>query len=269
MVLLASLIHVARATIIMMGLAPIMAVIINPSAGLALIALGLIELLGARWLWSLKIEAWGVTAGVCFFHLLFPIVTFIRVAENWWQNELLFLQATEWAIMILCFSQLLLLAMMRLKGFYSFESLAKIDSVPLRETSAFRRNTFSIVVLAQLFKAALVLLTGVVMLNILIPGSVIPWLPFLPVVPMVLLLGMLDLVAALGLIQGRDWAFHLTLLMCAVGFVETILTLVTPVLLISPWIVMLFTTCIAKDGFYYRLQRRRLKTTDQRLNETN
>ena len=74
-----------------------------------------------------------------------------------------------------------------------------------------------------------------------------------------------DLIAAAGLFAGRDWAFQLTLLMCPVGFVETVLTLSVPVLLISPWIVMLLTTCIAKDGFYYKLQKRRQKSSIQNL----
>ncbi|MFX1368061.1 MAG: hypothetical protein ACFFAY_05635, partial [Promethearchaeota archaeon] len=53
-ILLTSLIQVGRG-IIFLGLA-----LSSPMAGISLFVLALIEFLGARWLWSLRIEAWGV-----------------------------------------------------------------------------------------------------------------------------------------------------------------------------------------------------------------
>ncbi len=244
--LLTSLIQVGRG-IIFLGLA-----LSSPMAGFSLFVLALIEFLGARWLWSLRIEAWGVVTGICFFHFLYPIASII-------------LESAGWSILLLCIAQLILLAMARMNGLYSFETIASIDPEPLRIPTAFQRNVFSLVVIAQLFKAGLVLLTGAFMLTFLDPTSNIPWLPFVPVMPLVFFLGIVDSVAALGIFTGRDWAFQLTLLMCPIGFVETILTLSAPVLLISPWIVMLLTTCIAKDGFYFKLQKRRKKSHPQEL----
>jgi len=67
------------------------------------------------------------------------------------------------------------------------------------------------------------------------------------------ILGVLDLIAGFGMYLGKDWAYQLTVIMVPISFLETMLTLLSPVVLIAIWILLLLNTCFAKDGFYYKL----------------
>jgi len=84
----------------------------------------------------------------------------------------------------------------------------------------------------------------------------IPWLGSFPVIPAIIIMGILDLLAGVAMYMGRDWAFQLTVIMVPLSFIETMLTLLSPIFLIAIWILFLLNTCLAKDGFYYKLNQR-------------
>ena len=62
--------------------------------------------------------------------------------------------------------------------------------------------------------------------------------------------------------RGKDWAFQLTVIMVPLSFIETMLTLLSMVFLIAVWILFLLNTCLAKDGFYFKLNQWFRKETD-------
>jgi hypothetical protein len=69
-------------------------------------------------------------------------------------------------------------------------------------------------------------------------------------------MGVLDLVAGIQMYRGIDWGIHLTLIMAPLSVIETLLTLLQPILLVGIWIAMLVLPCWARDGFYAKVFRR-------------
>jgi hypothetical protein len=86
-------------------------------------------------------------------------------------------------------------------------------------------------------------------------SGVIPWLFNFPRIPLLLGLAGIDSVVILGLHCGKEWAFHTTIAMAVVGFVETLFAWMPWIILISVWIIMLSLPCWGKDGFHLRYSR--------------
>ncbi|MGY5854228.1 MAG: hypothetical protein RTU92_11725 [Candidatus Thorarchaeota archaeon] len=241
-VLLNSLLHVVRGIIF---IALSFAVTTTSSV---LLGIGIVELIVAWWFWSLKIEAWGVSAGMSLFHILFPETLGVSLIAGVF-------------ILGVCGIQLLTLGIIRKDGGYSFVRLASVDTQEIRIPGSLQRRVFGLTVLAQILKAFFVLLGAVMLYPILGFAEPIPWLTILPVIPIIIIMGSLDLLAGVAMYLGRDWAFQLTVIMVPLSFLETMLTLLSPIFLIAVWILFLLNTCIAKDGFYYKLNQRFRKET--------
>jgi len=236
-VLLNSLLHVVRGVIFIA-----LSFVISNASGV-LFGIGIIDLIIAWWFWSLKIEAWGVSAGVCFFHILVPQILGASLIAGVF-------------ILVICGIQCITLGIIRIDGGYSFVRLARIDTQEIRIPGTLQRRVFSLAVIAQILKSVFVLLGAVILYPLLGLSESIPWLGFFPVIPAIVLLGFLDLIAGCGMYLGRDWAYQLTVIMVPISFLETMLTLLSPVFLIAVWILLLLNTCLAKDGFYYKLIQR-------------
>lgn len=204
------------------------------------LGIGIVEFIVAWWFWSLKIEAWGVSTGVGLFHIIFPETFGISVIAGS-------------SIFILSVIQCIILGIIRRDGGYSFVSLANVDSQEIRIPGDLQRRVFSLVVIAQLLKSFAVLFGAFMLYPIIGLTEPIPWLGIIPVIPIIVILGMLDLLAGVAIYLGRDWAFQLTVIMVPLSFIETMLTLLSPVFLIAIWVLFLLNTCLAKDGFYYKL----------------
>ncbi|MHA1136578.1 MAG: hypothetical protein ACTSSE_08830 [Candidatus Thorarchaeota archaeon] len=235
-VLLNSLLHVVRGIIF---IALSFAVTTTTTV---LFGIGIVELIAAWWFWSLKIEAWGISAGMSLFHILFPETLGVSLIAG---------------VIILGVSgiQLLTLGLIRKDGGYSFVSLANVDTLDIRIPGNLQHRTFGLSVLAQLLKAVFVLLGAVLLYPILGFTEPIPWLTIFPVIPTIIIFGALDLLAGVAMYLGKDWAFQLTVIMVPLSFIETMLTLLSPIFLIGVWILFLLNTCLAKDGFYYKLNQ--------------
>ena len=239
-VLLNSLFHVVRGIIFI----ALSFVISNVSS--ILFGIGIVELIIAWWFWSQKIEAWGVSAGVCFFHILVPQILGVSLIAGVF-------------ILVICGIQCIILGIIRKDGGYSFVRLASVDTQEIRIPGILQRRVFGLAVIAQILKSIFVLLGAVMLYPILGLSELIPWLGFFPVIPAIVILGFLDLIAGLGMYLGKDWAYQLTVIMVPISFLETMLTLLSPVFLIAIWILFLLNTCLAKDGFYYKLVQQERK----------
>jgi hypothetical protein len=209
---------------------------------------GIVELLIAAWIWSLRIESWGISFGMSLLQILFPMLA--------WTSP--FIHAL---VLVISASQILMLLKIRREGGYSFLALASVDTAEERKATSIQRNMFNLTVVAQLIKTLFVFLGAVSFLIILGPFEPVPWFGVIPLAPTALLLGLVDLVAGIQLYRGVDWGFHLTLIMAPLSVVETLLTLLQPILLLGIWIAMLVAPCWARDGFYAKLfQRTRSRT---------
>lgn len=239
-VLLNSLLHVVRGIIFI----ALSFVISNASS--VLFGIGIVELVIAWWFWSLKIEAWGVSAGVCFFHILVPQILGVSLIAGVF-------------ILVICGIQCIILGFIRKDGGYSFVRLANADTQEIRIPGTLQRRVFGLAVTAQVLKSIFVLLGAVMLYPILGLSELIPWFGFFPVIPAIVILGFLDLIAGFGMYLGKDWAYQLTVIMVPISFLETMLTLLSPVFLIAIWILFLLNTCLAKDGFYYKLVQQERK----------
>ena len=239
-VLLNSLLHVVRGIIFIA-----LSFVISNASGI-LFGIGIVELVIAWWFWSLKIEAWGVSAGVCFFHILVPQILGVSLIAGVF-------------ILVICGIQCIILGFIRKDGGYSFVRLANADTQEIRIPGTLQRRVFGLAVIAQVLKSIFVLLGAVMLYPILGLSELIPWLGFFPVIPAIVILGFLDLIAGLGMYLGKDWAYQLTVIMVPISFLETMLTLLSPVFLIAIWILFLLNTCLAKDGFYYKLVQQERK----------
>ncbi|TFG32389.1 hypothetical protein EU528_03520 [Candidatus Thorarchaeota archaeon] len=236
-VLLNSLLHVVRGIIF---IALSFAVTTTASV---LLGIGIVELIVAWWFWSMKIEAWGVSAGMSLFHVLFPETLGVSLIAGAF-------------ILVVCGIQFITLGIIRNDGGYSFVRIANVDTQEVRNPGDLQRRVFGLAVLAQLLKSFFVLLGAILLYPILGLSEPIPWLSIVPVIPTIIILGSLDLLAGIAMYLGRDWAFQLTVILVPLSFIETMLTLLSPVFLIAVWILFLLNTCLAKDGFYYKLNHR-------------
>ena len=236
-VLLNTLLHVVRGIVF---IALSFAVTTTTSV---LLGIGIVELIVAWWFWNLKIEAWGVSAGMSLFHVLFPETLGVSLIAGAF-------------ILVICGIQLITLGMIRKDGGFSFVSIANVDTQEVRIPGDLQRRVFGLAVIAQLLKSFFVLLGAVMLYPILGLSEPIPWHSIFPVIPAIIILGTIDLLAGIAMYLGRDWAFQLTVIMVPLSFLETMLTLLSPVFLIAVWILFLLNTCLAKDGFYYKLNQR-------------
>ncbi|MFW9844222.1 MAG: hypothetical protein ACFFEV_06590 [Candidatus Thorarchaeota archaeon] len=207
-----------------------------------LLGIGVVEIIVAWWFWSMKIEAWGVSAGMSFFHVIFPETLGVSLIVGI-------------IILVICAIQFLILGIIRNDGGYSFIRLANVDTQEIRIPGDLQRRVFGLAVLAQLLKAFFVLLGAVMLYPVLGLAEPIPWLSSIPAIPTIIILGILDLLAGIAMYLGRDWAFQLTVILVPISFIETMLTLLAPVFLIAVWSLFLLNTCLAKDGFYYKLNQ--------------
>jgi hypothetical protein len=204
-VLLNTLLHVVRGIIFIA-----LSFVVTTTASV-LLGIGIVELIVAWWFWSLKIEAWGVSAGMSFFHVIFPETLGVSLIAGVF-------------ILAICGIQLIILGMIRNNGGYSFVSLANVDTQEVRIPGTLQRRVFGLAVLAQLLKSVFVLLGAVMLYPILGLSEPIPWFSIFPVIPAIIILGILDLLAGVGMYMGYDWAFQLTVIMVPLSFVETMLT---------------------------------------------
>jgi hypothetical protein len=241
-VLLNSLLHVVR------GIIFIALSFVVTTTTTVLFGIGIVELIISWWFWSLKVEAWGVSAGMGLFHILFPETLGISLIAGAF-------------ILGVSGIQLITLGVIRQDGGYSFVSLANVDTQEIRVPGNLQRRVFGLSVLAQLLKSLFMLLGAIMLYPLLGLAEPIPWLTIIPVIPAIVILGVCDLLAAIGMYLGYDWAFQLTVLMVPISFIETMLTLLSPIFLIAVWILFLLNTCLAKDGFYYKLNQRFRKET--------
>ncbi|MGY5852225.1 MAG: hypothetical protein RTU92_01505 [Candidatus Thorarchaeota archaeon] len=235
--LLISLLHVTRAIVLV-------AISFTPADVLFIFAwIGLLELLLARWYWSLRMESWGLAMGISLVHILFPATIDISL--------LAFA-----AITALCLLEIVLLGVIRREGAFSYVAMALTEPDQPIEVSAVEKKMFDLTILAQVTKVAFVILGIIGLSTIMTITDSIPWIPFLPLVPFALFLSLIDIVTIIGFIQGRDWAFHLLVIMSCIGFVETVVAWAPMVILIAMWIVMLLMPCWVKNEFYRRVRIR-------------
>ena len=207
-----------------------------------LLAVALVEFLMARWIWSLRIESWGVAIGISIFHIIYPLA--------------LPLSMIGFGIIVgLSLAEILVLIQVRLKGYYSFTTLAKMDPTDLFQIPSIQKRMFNLVTVAQLMKSLAMFLGAFVVYMYDVTIEPLVWYG-IPQVPLVLCLAILDFVAAIGFHLSRDWAFQLVLIMAGLGFAETMLAWSFPVILVAVWIITLLAPCWAKWGFYQGLHRR-------------
>ena len=235
-VLLNSLLHVARG-IIFIALSFTITAMTD-----VLLGIGIVEIIIAWWFYSLKIETWGVSAGMCLFHILFPEILGVSLIAGTF-------------ILGMCAIQLLILGVIRRDGGYSFVRIASVDTQEIRNPGILQRRVFGLAVLAQIMKTFFVFIAAFMLFPILGFSEPVPWLSILPAFPTIVMMGTLDLLAGVGMYMGRDWAFQLTLIMIPISFIETMLTLLSPIFLTAIWILFLLIPCLAKDGFYYKLNQ--------------
>ncbi len=205
--------------------------------------IGLAELFVGWWFWSLKIESWGLSMGVCVVQFLFPMALIISLIGG-----LIILGAAA--------VQMIVLILIRREGGYNFNQLAHLDQAETREADMIQNRMFQLAVLSQIMKSLAVIAGGFVALAFLGWFEPIPWLSPLPLVPVTLLLGGVNLIAGYGFFAGRDWGFQLTVVLVPVSFIETMLTLNGLVFLLGIWTLTILIPCLAKDGFYSKLFKR-------------
>ncbi len=190
----------------------------------------------------MKFEAWGIAAGFTLFHIVLPLAA---------------VSMTGFALIaILCTAELLFLAIVRKDGYFSFEELSKFDPADTRKAGLLQLRVFQIVVLAQIIKSIFLFQGSWIIYTFGEPDLQYGWFMEIPDIPIVIILGIVNLIAAVGFLRGHDWGFHVIVLFAAWSLFETTVSLSSPVLLISIWIIMLMTTCLSKDGFYPKLLMR-------------
>jgi hypothetical protein len=203
----------------------------------------LIEAFAALWLWSMRMEAWGIGMGIALVHLLLPFTLDIAFIA--------FVAVTAASVL-----EIIMLVLMRHRGYYSFVVMAISEPDYVPETSAVEKRMLDLLVFGQLIKALLVFL-GIWGISTAVGiFDPIPWIPFIPQIPFALFLGLLNVGCVYGLLWGYDWGFHLTTIMACLGFIETVVAWSPMVILISIWIITLLMPCWAKNEFYRRLKNR-------------
>jgi hypothetical protein len=106
-------------------------------------------------------------------------------------------------------------------------------------------------VVGQILKVTSLVLGGF-SYSVIAATVILPW-SHIPVGPVIILMILADVAAAIGLYIGRDWGFHLTLIMVPLSFIETILTLNPLAFMLAIWVLTIFIPCLARDGFYSRV----------------
>ncbi len=232
------------ASILSLGKGIVFAILsfVFPEGMVLLLGVGIIEIIIARWIWSLRIEAWGVAVGFSIFHILFPLALPVSAVGFW-------------IIVGLSMSEITFLAQSRLKGYYGFVMLAKMDPPDSFQIVGIQRRMFNLVTIAQLMKTLSMFLGVYAVYSYEATIEPLSWYG-VPQVPLVLLLASMDLIATVGFHYSRDWAFQLVLVLAGLGFAETMLAWSVPVMLLAIWIITLLAPCWAKWGFYQGLHRR-------------
>ncbi len=235
-ILLISLLHVTRAIIFI-------AISFTPADVLFIFAwVGVLELILARWFWSIRMESWGLAAGISLVHILFPMTVEIS-------------PLAVVAITTLSLVEIILLAIIRHDGAFSYVTMALTEPDQSIEVASVERRMFDLTLMAQVIKVLFVVLGIVGLSTVLTITDSIPWFPFLPLIPFAVVLCLIDIIVIIGFIQGRDWAFHLLVIMSCIGFVETVVAWAPMVILIAMWIVMLLMPCWVKNEFYRRVRK--------------
>jgi hypothetical protein len=200
--------------------------------------MGAAETVVAWWFWNLKLESWGLSTGICFFHLIFPSTLGIEMIST---------------VLILSTSlvQAFVLGVVRAEGGFSFVEIALLDQAEKREATPVQKRMFQLAVMGQGLKT-LSLVLGGFSVAMYAAVMVLPW-PNIPVSPVILLMILVDSIATVGLYFGRDWGFHLTLIMVPISFIETLLTLNPLAFMLAIWILTIFIPCLARDGFYSKV----------------
>jgi len=206
------------------------------------VGIGVIDFVLARWLWSLRIEAWGVAVGFSIFHLIFPFALSVSLFS--------YLLTSIVSVLVL-----ITLALVRYQGYYSYVELAKIDPIETLEASPIHKSVFNLVIVAQLVKVLFMYMGGLMIASYEAVEETLYWYDF-PILPIVLILGTLDLIAAIGFYRGHDWAFQLLLVMAGLGFAETFFAGSIPIVLIAVWIITLMMPCWVKWAFYPKVLHR-------------
>lgn len=204
--------------------------------------IALIDFLLAGWLWTLRIESWGLAVGFSIFYIIYPLSLAVSAAAYL-------------SVLVLVEMELVLLFRVRSKGYYNFNTLSRMEPIDSFNASTIQRTMFNLVIMAQLFKT-LFMFFGI---SAILSYEALygPQLWFgVPQVPIALILLAIDLIAAFGFILHRDWGFHLILVTAALSFTETVLTWSFPTVLVGIWIITLMMPCWAKWGFYAGLLRR-------------
>ncbi len=221
--------------------------LVDPLFAPIFIGIGILEFTIGWWLWSLRIEAWGVAVGFSLFHILYPLI----------------LSVSEIGFVIIggvVSIEILLLLLARQKGYYNFNTLAMMDPIDSFNASTVQRRMFNLVTIAQLIKG-LSMFQGAYVLALYESASyeMLVWYGY-PRVPMVIILGAIDIIAAVSFHLHRDWGFHSILVMAALSFAETVLSFSLMVFLLGIWIITLMMPCWVKWGFYEGLLSRYRKS---------
>jgi len=202
------------------------------------LAMGAAEAVVAWWFWKLKLESWGLSVGICLFHLIFPSTLGIELIST---------------VIVLSTSlvQGFLLGLVRAEGGFSFVEIALLDQAETREATPVQIRMFQLAVVGQGLKTVSLVLGGF-QYTIIAAAVILPW-SYIPAVPVVLMMILFDGIATVGLYAGRDWGFHLTLIMVPLSFIETILTLNPLAFMLAVWVLTIFIPCLARDGFYSKV----------------
>ena len=233
---LAAAMHVTRSVLF------IIIILLDPVSNYPFVWFSVFELFVVRWLWSLRMEAWGIAMGMCFFHILLPVVSSISIIVSS-------------GILLLSTAEIIILFLVRREGLFNFSKLQKIEEGSVTRPMAIQRNVFYLFIIAQFFKAIFVIIGTYFVFYVEGFSGTIVWLFNMPRIPLLLVLAGVDSVLILGLFFGKEWGFHTTIIMAVVGFVETLFAWMPWIILISVWIIILSLPCWVKDFFYLRYLR--------------
>ena len=182
---LAFVMHVSRAALF------IMVILLDPVSYLLFAWFAIFELVVARWLWSLRMEAWGIAMGLCFFHFLLPVVSSISIIVSS-------------GILLLSVAEVVLLFLIRREGSFNFSKLVKYDKDSITQPMNIQRNVFYLIIIAQFFKAIFVIVGTYIVFYVEGFSGSIPWLFDMPRVPLLLVLAGIDAAVILGLYSGKE-----------------------------------------------------------------
>jgi hypothetical protein len=232
------LLHIGRAAILFV------AGLLYPDLASLTGIFAIVEIFVGYWFWNQRLESWGVALGLALSHFFFPWAVYL--------SEVVFILLAAVGVV-----QVLLQYLIRRDGHYSFVSISIVQPERGTEPTMIQSVFFNLTVAAQLFKAGFLFLTGVLVYLALGASVPIPWLGYIPAVQTMLFLAGLEVLIAIAVFQGREWAFHLMLVMAVISLIEYLLSLSIFVFMLGIWIISLLTPCLAKDGFYSKFMKRR------------